>query len=162
MQFAAQFPSRALSLSVVSSPAKGHGRKADEADIAAFPDIMRAKGVRHWADVTQRTRLGSEASAAQLAWWTDELMGKSELRASSTASAAVALMDVTPMLPRITAPTLVVTTKGSGLQGVDTVRAYQRLIPNSRLLVLAGDCYHVAAVRPDACAGHVLDFIQSL
>ena len=162
MQFAAEYPARTLSLSVVSSPAKGHSRKADEADIAAFPAIMRTHGVRHWADVTQRTRLGSEATDAQLAWWTDELMGRQELRASSTASAAVALMDVTPVLPNIAAPTLVITTEGSGLQGVDTVRDYQRLIPGSRLLVLPGDCYHVAAVRPDDCAGHVLQFIRSL
>ncbi|MFO1188217.1 MAG: alpha/beta hydrolase [Alphaproteobacteria bacterium] len=66
------------------------------------------------------------------------------------------------VLPRIKARTLVVTTEGSQLQPVEAVRAYQQQIPNSRLLVLPGDSYHVAAAKPDECSRIALEFLASL
>jgi pimeloyl-ACP methyl ester carboxylesterase len=68
--------------------------------------------------------------------------------------------DVTPDLPRIACPTLVITTEGSGLGSVEEMAAWQRKIPNSTLLVLPGDSFHVAATNPGRCARETLAFIK--
>src|SRR5215813_12195113 len=68
MQLAGEQPERLLSLSLFGSPVRGSGN--------GIADTIRAKGVHQWAVETMRSRLGSAASAAQVKWWTDELMGK--------------------------------------------------------------------------------------
>ena len=64
------------------------------------------------------------------------------------------------VLQRIKAPTLVITADRSALQSVEKVRQYQQLIPNSRLVVLNSDAYHIAAANPDECVTNVLAFIK--
>jgi pimeloyl-ACP methyl ester carboxylesterase len=63
-------------------------------------------------------------------------------------------------LQRITAPSLVITADRSALQSVEKVRQYQRQIPNSRLVVLDSDAYHIAAANADECVTAVLAFIK--
>jgi pimeloyl-ACP methyl ester carboxylesterase len=67
--------------------------------------------------------------------------------------------DITADLPRIKCPTLVITTEGSGLGSVESMRAWQEMIPNSRLLVLPGDSYHAAASDADECVHATLKFM---
>jgi pimeloyl-ACP methyl ester carboxylesterase len=57
-------------------------------------------------------------------------------------------------------PTLVITTEGSGLASVEETRAWQQIIPNSDLLVLPGNSYHVAASHAIQCAQATLAFIE--
>jgi pimeloyl-ACP methyl ester carboxylesterase len=87
-------------------------------------------------------------------------MGRTPARAALSASASRIDMDIESELPRITAPTLIVTTQESGLQSVEAVERYARRIPVSRVIVLPGDSYHIAAVEPDLCARHALEFMQ--
>jgi pimeloyl-ACP methyl ester carboxylesterase len=122
-------------------------------------DAIRSKGVRQWAAETMRSRLGSAASEAQIKWWTDELMARTDPRAAFGASSARIDMDLEERLSRITAPTLIVTTQESGLQSVEAVRQYARRIPDARVVVLPGDSFHIAAVEPDLCAQHALQFM---
>jgi pimeloyl-ACP methyl ester carboxylesterase len=98
----------------------------------------------------------------QMTWWANELMGKTSARAAYGASASRMNMELESELPRITAPTLIVTTQESGLQSVEAVERYARRIPNSRVIVLPGDSFHIAAVEPDLCAQHALQFIQEV
>ncbi|HEU5068449.1 MAG TPA: alpha/beta hydrolase [Sphingomicrobium sp.] len=161
LQLAADFPDRVRSLVVLGTPARGSGTGL-RAELGSVPEMVRQFGVRGWAERTQVSRLGSGAPPEQLRWWTDELMGKADPRACIGCSSSVATMDLEHRMRDITAPSLVVTTADSPLQPVETARAYQQAIPNSRLMVLPGDCYHVAAVQPQECAGIVRDFIRSL
>jgi 3-oxoadipate enol-lactonase len=149
MQMAADFPERVLALARFGAPAHGHGLKAN---FAAVPGIIREIGVAGWAERTQKSRLGPDAPPAQLDWWTHGLMGRTDERAAIGAAAAAAEMDVQSRLGDISVETLVVTTEDSPLQPIATAEAYQRAIPRSRLKVLPGDCYHIAAVRPAECA----------
>jgi 3-oxoadipate enol-lactonase len=151
MQLAGEQPGRLLSLCLFGSPVRGSG--------SGNADLIRAKGVRQWATETMRSRLGSTASQAQMRWWADELMGKTNPRAAFGASAARIDMELEQKLERITAPTLIVTTQESGLQSVEAVERYARRIPDARVLVLPGDSYHIAAVEPDLCARHALAFM---
>ncbi|MGQ0814642.1 MAG: alpha/beta fold hydrolase [Gemmatimonadota bacterium] len=66
------------------------------------------------------------------------------------------------ILQRISAPTLVITSDQSKVQSVEQVRAYQRLIPNSRLVVIRSDAYHIAAADADECVTHTLTFLHAV
>lgn len=154
MRLACDQPGRLLSLCLFSGAVRGSG--------TGNADLIRTKGVRQWAAETMRSRLGSQASAAQTEWWTDELMGRTDPRAAYAASAARIDMDLEHDLHRITAPALIVTTQESGLHSVETVERFARQIPNARVVVLPGDSYHVAAVEPDLCAQHALRFMQEV
>ena len=87
-------------------------------------------------------------------------MGKTSARAAFNASASRIDMEFEHELSRITAPTLIVTTQESGLQTVEAVERYAQQIPVSRVIVLPGDSYHIAAVEPDLCAQHALAFMR--
>ena len=154
MRFASQHPDRLLSLCLFGTPVRGSG--------SGNADLIRAKGVRQWAAETQRARLGSAASEAQIQWWTEELMGRTNAKSAFSASAARIDMELEDQLAQITVPTLIVTTQESGLQSVAAVERYASRLPNGRVIVLPGDSYHIAAVEPDLCAHHALQFIQQV
>ena len=152
IRFAIDQPQRLTSLCLFGSPVRGSG--------SGNADLIRSKGVRLWAEETMRSRLGSAVSEAQIDWWTNELMGKTGKLAAYSASASRIDMDLENELSRIAAPTLIVTTQESGLQSVEAVERYAARIPVSRVIVLPGDSYHIAAVEPDLCARYALEFMQ--
>ena len=160
LQLSADYPDRVKSLAVFGTPAKGS--PGGKADLTSFPAWIRKDGVRGWAAATMASRLGSDASPEMMKWWTDDLMGKADPQACIGYSGAAGAMNLEPLLGKITAPTLVVTTEASPLQPVAAARAYQEMIPKSKLLVLPGNSYHVAAVRPVECATQTLKFIASV
>jgi 3-oxoadipate enol-lactonase len=154
MLFASEFSHRLKSLALFGSPFRGSG--------TGNADRIRAVGVRQWAAETMRTRLGSAASPEQIAWWTDELMGKTDKRAALGAAAARIDMDLDERLARIAVPTLIVTTQESGLQSIEAVQRSAARIPDARVVVLPGDSFHIAAVEPDLCAEHAVRFIDEV
>jgi 3-oxoadipate enol-lactonase len=154
MRFAGDSSHRLSSLCLFGSPFRGSG--------SGNADAIRANGVRQWAAETQCARLGSDAPLAQVRWWTEELMGKTNVRAAYGAASARVDMDLDAMLPRIGVPTLMVTTQESGLQSIATVERHAARIPDAEVMVLPGDSYHIAASAPDACARHALRFIDAV
>ncbi len=59
-------------------------------------------------------------------------------------------------------PVLIVTTQESGLQSVAAVEAYARKILDAHVVVLPGDCYHIAAAELDLCANHLSKFLREI
>lgn len=153
--FAARHPDRVLTLTVVGTPPprRGVGRR---------PELMEEfekQGVQHWARRTMAGRLGSRFPPEGLEWWI-RFMGRTAVTTQLGFMPTIADADITDALPRIRCPTLVITTEGSGLGSVEEMRAWQRMIPRSELLVLPGNSYHVAASDPERCAQATLDFIR--
>ena len=153
LQLASDQPQRFRSLCILGSPARSVG--------TGNADAIKTKGVRKWSADTMRSRLGSTASEAQIAWW-GELMGATDQRAGYGASSSLTKMDLDDRLPLIAAPTLIITTQESGLQTVEAVHRYAARIPNARVIVLDGDSYHIAAVAPGICAEHALRFYDEI
>lgn len=142
MQFAADFPGRTRTLSVVSGPAS-------------------VISIANPSPVPQKDRLGSSASPEMIEYWTR--MEKDAPPAGTQGlNAALSSFDLERdgVLQRIKAPALIVTADKSALQPVEKVRKYQRAIRDSRLVVLRSDAYHLAVAKPDECASSVLAFIR--
>jgi 3-oxoadipate enol-lactonase len=142
MQFAADNPARTRTLSVLSGP-------------ASTPSRVNP------SNVPQLDRLGSAASKEMVAYWENMFATAPEITKQGIAT-ALSKFDLARdgVLQRIKAPTLVMTSDRSQLQSVETVRKYQMLIPNSRLVVLNSDAFHIAAANADECITNVLAFIK--
>ncbi len=157
MQFAHDYPQVVKSLTVIGGPAT---LKRSPLNPSGWLDQVQREGVEAWARSTMARRLG-DVSSAMREWWIKE-MGSASQQTMEGIFRYVATMDITALLPRITAPTLVITSDRGALASVETVREWQVQIPNSQLLVLPSAAYHLAAAHPEECATAVLRFIGNL
>lgn len=155
--FAARCPEIVRTLTVVGTPPPW--RELSDR-VATWPREFEELGVEHWARRTMTGRLGSRFPPEGVEWWI-KMMGRTAVSTQIGFITRILTTDITAVLPRIQCPTLVITTEGSSLGSVDATRAWQEQIPDSRLLVLPGDSFHVAASDPDCCAQATLDFIAS-
>lgn len=156
MRMAARHPDRLRSLAVLGAPVSA-ARSLGHVH-AAWIDHIERHGVESWARWTMTGRLGAGAAPEMADGWA-RLMAATPLSTQVGFIRAVPAFDVVEDLPHIACPTLVVTTEASGLDSVAATRAGQERIPDSELLVLPGDSYHVAATAAEACARAVCDFI---
>jgi pimeloyl-ACP methyl ester carboxylesterase len=142
MRFAADYPKRTRALVVVGGPAS---------------PLM----IDDPSPVPQRDRLGSNASKEMVAYW-NTLFGKPDREGVRGLNKALSNFDLAKegVLERIAAPTLVITADRSKMHSVEKARAYQVLIPNSRLVVIRSDAYHIAAANADECVTHTLAFLK--
>ncbi|MCS6932700.1 MAG: alpha/beta hydrolase [Acetobacteraceae bacterium] len=152
---AARHPDRVARLAVLGAPASLRGMASRA---PAWREQIAREGVAAWVDASNAGRMGSRMAPEQLAWWA-ALMARSPASTLDGFLRMVPGVDVTEEVHRIAAPTLVVTTTGSGLGPVEEVRAWQERIPGSRLAVIESDSYHVAASDPDETAALVRDFL---
>lgn len=152
---AARHPDLVDRLAVLGAPASLRDMIART---PAWRDQIAREGVLAWVRGSNAGRMGTRMTPAQLEWWA-QLMGRTAASTLDGFLQMVPDVDVTGEVQRITAPTLVVTTTGSGLGSVDSVKAWQEKIARSRLVVLDNDSYHVAASDPDETASLVRDFL---
>ncbi len=139
MQFAATYPQRTRTLVVASGPFSSVDPKTE--------------------NTSQQVRLGSAATKEEMAYF-DKLRDATSPETRRGMGGVISTINLDNLLPKITARTLIITSDRSALQSVETVLRYQPKIPNSRLLVLTSDAYHVAVANADECVTNVLGFIQ--
>ena len=142
MRLAADYPRRTRTLVVVGGPASPL--------VIADP-----------SPIPQRDRLGSSVSNEMIAYW-NTLFSKPDREGVKGLGQSLSNFDLAKegVLQRITAPTLVITADRSKMNSVEKARAYQVLIPNSRLVVIRSDAYHIAAANADECVTHTLAFLK--
>jgi 3-oxoadipate enol-lactonase len=141
MQFAASYPQRTRSIVVASGP---------------FGPLDPRTELN-----TQQVRLGSAASKEEMDYF-DKMRDTVIPETKRQMTRMLAAIVVEPLLARITAPALIITSDKSALQSVDAVLKYQLQIRNSRLLVLTSDAYHVAVANADQCVNNALEFYAAL
>lgn len=154
MRFAAMHPERVRSITVVGSMSKG----PDGVD--EWREHISRSGMESWARTTMPPRLGSDMPPEAIEWWV-QLTGRTPVATALGLLRVVTGIDVTPDLPRIRCPALVITTD-SRRRPVDKTRAWQSLIPGSQLVILPGDAYHAAASAADLCAAATARFLQQV
>jgi pimeloyl-ACP methyl ester carboxylesterase len=138
MQFAGAYPQRTRSLILASgpfSPPDPNGNPPDE------------------------LRFGSSAPKEEVEYF-DKIKAATNPRTRAGLAKVLAGINLDLVLPRIAAPTLVITTDRGALQSLEAVLHYQAKIPNSRLLVLTSDAFHVAVAKADECVANTLAFIR--
>ncbi len=146
MQFAADYPHRTRTLTVMSAP---------------VTPVSRNIAFHAPSATSQRKRLGSAASKELVDYWNNLMSSTREETRAGIDKVEVAL-NMESVLSRIKTPTLVITADQGALQPVETVVRYQQKIANSRLLVIPSDGYHVAVVRPEECVTNTVTFIRDV
>ncbi len=158
-RFASSHPELLLSLTLVGTPTAKR-----PAMTAALPEVVKelqTQGVEGWARRTMGNRLGDGFEPEGVDWWIKH-MGKTALSTQlGFMKSTISVTDLTDDLPRITCPTLVFASPSASLGSIDEVKAWQEKIPNSRLHVVPGNSYHVAASAADECAQETLRFIKA-
>ncbi len=155
LALAALHPERVLTLTVIGAPASGRSLAA-----ATPPsDTLEQHGVEAWARFNMASRLGSALPPEAHEWWA-RFMGRTPVSSQIGFVRDIGIFDVQALLGRIAAPTLVITTEGSGIASVAATRAWQQEIAGSELLVLPGNSYHAAVSDADQAAECTLDFIR--
>jgi len=142
MRFAADYPRRTRTLVVVGGPAK-------------------PLAIANPSPIPQRDRLGSNAPREMVEYW-NTLFSRPDREGVKGLGEAMSKFDLAKegVLQRISAPTLVITADRTKMHSVEEARAYQVQIPNSRLVVIRSDAYHIAAANADECLGHTLAFLK--
>ncbi len=156
--FAARCPERIISLTVVGTP---QALRPGAKQIPALIQEFETKGAEHWARRTMAGRLGAHFPAAGVEWWT-QFMGRAPVSSLIGFNRGINYADIRADLPKIKCPTLVITTGESGLGTVERTREWQEQIADSRLLVLPGKSYHVAASDAADCANATLRFMTEV
>ena len=155
--FAARRAARVKTLTVAGTPTPF--RVGAEERIPAMTKEFEQHGVEPWARRSMAGRLGSAFPAEGVEWWA-KFMGRTAVSTQVGFMGTIACADIRADVPKIACPTLVITTEGSGLASVAETRAWQQTIPDSELLVLPGNSYHVAASDAERCAQATLEFIS--
>ena len=154
---AARHHGRVSTLTAIGTPPTS--REGGATTIPKWVAEFEAHGVEHWARRNMSSRLGSTFPAEGAEWWT-KFMGRTPVSSQIGFISHIGYADISADIPRIACPTLVITTEESGLASVHQTRAWQQMIPNSSLLVLQANSYHVAASHAETCAQAALEFIS--
>jgi pimeloyl-ACP methyl ester carboxylesterase len=120
---------------------------------------IETEGIAAWAKTTMAGRLGSRASAQEIDYWIHNIQGQTPLSTLQGYLRWVPGLDIRDEVQQIKCPSLVITTIGSGLRTVDSVKAWQQKLAQSELMVIDGDAWHAAGAYPDICAQAAVEFL---
>jgi pimeloyl-ACP methyl ester carboxylesterase len=142
MRFAADYPQRTRTLVVAGAP---------------FSPLA----ITDPSPIPQQDRLGSNASKEMIAYW-NLLFSRPDREGVKGLNKALSNFDLAKegVLQRIKSPTMVITADRSKMNSVEKARAYQVQIPNSRLVVIRSDAYHIAAANAEECVTDTLAFLN--
>lgn len=154
LQLAAKYPSFTKTV-VASTPPVVPAAGVDQ-----WLEQIESEGVLAWARATMAGRLGRNAPREEVEYWINNIQGKTPLSTLQGYLRWVPGLDIREEVKKIQCPLLVITTTGSGLRTVDSVKAWQSGLKNSELFVLESDAWHAAGAHPDECAQRALQFLS--
>ena len=145
--------------SVAMRLAADHPRRTRSLVVAGGPVVP--VNIENPSPIPQRDRLGSRVSKDMIDYW-NQIFATANREGTTGLNKAMSNFDLAKegVLQRIMAPTLVITGDQSKMHSVEKARAYQRLIPNSRLAVIQSDAYHIAAANAEECVRLTLAFLR--
>ena len=160
LRFAHDFPDRLHSLTLVASTPR-LARMGASMDTAAWGRILAEEGTRAWLMADSNQRFGPNASREVIQWYADE-------GAKTPASAVLALQacllaeDLSPLLPAIAAPTLILAAARDDITPMASQQLMAQQIPYATLEVIAGVGHNMKVEIPDTLARKTLDFITGV
>jgi 3-oxoadipate enol-lactonase len=160
MVLAAQHPSRLRTLSLVAAPVliNRDTQKAFAFDHPTWQDALRAMGSRGWADAANAaTRFPADTDSGLLGWYADE-MGKSRVEVLIRMSRIASAIDATPLLSRITTPTLGLYPAQAPVTIQTQEQTIRNGIPHIRIVHVPSRHHTIQNLMPALLARHVLYF----
>lgn len=160
LAFAAEFPQRVRTLTVISSPVA----MSEEDKVSSLGkhtnrvDALRAGGARGWLEASNAgRRFPADADPALLAWTLDE-MSKSDTEVLVELFKFVSNVDTAPMLPKIAAPVLAIYPKAGVITKDEHTDTLKKSIRNLKMVRVPLQAHSLQIVAPALCANEVLYF----
>ena len=158
LRFAHDFPQRLHSLSLVASTPK-LAQMGAGIDAGVWRRTLEEKGTKAWLLSDAQKRFGLQAEPGLVEWYAAE-------GAKTPAEVVLALQDcllredLTPLLPRISAPTLILAAAQDEITPPEVQYLMAQQIPNASLQTFEGVGHNMKVEIPDLLAGRVRDFVD--
>lgn len=161
MAYAATFPERVRTLTVVSSPVymTEEDKKSALQGHSSRVEMLKKMGSRAWLQASNAgRRFPADADPAMLAWTLDE-MGKSDADVLAAYFEWVSVGDATPYLAKIKVPMLGLYPQGGVIIKEEHLQVLRKHVPAIRIVRVPSPSQALHITAPAFCAQEVLQFI---
>ena len=153
---AANYPQRIKTLACFAATP---GMKKGTTDYKSWVTRIGANGVAAFLRETIRDRINVEAVEPGFVDWFIAESARAPVEVLARIVPLMASMDLSPELPKIQCPTLVVVPGGDPIHGVEEYRVLERLIPKCEFIVYEGMPHNITDAVPDRCAQELKRFL---
>lgn len=158
LQTAYQFPERVRTVTTCTSPYRFRGIQA----YLDYHALVKERGVETWVRQTADRRLEPGASDPRHHEWYIRQMSQTAQHVVLDTLAYLATVDLTPVLPQITTPALVLVGERSALNTPDRAQGMAALLPRGTLVAVPGASGYVQHSAPAECVAIWRDWVRSL
>jgi pimeloyl-ACP methyl ester carboxylesterase len=157
LQFAYEYPERLHTVTTCTSPYKFVGAP----QYLENYNLIKAEGIEAWVRQTADRRVSGQSNPAHHEWYAQQMMQASPQVVMETL-AYLSTQDLTPILPQIATPALVLVAQDSDTNTPDRASGMAGLLPNSRLVAIPNASGYVQHSEPEKCVAAWREFIGSL
>jgi pimeloyl-ACP methyl ester carboxylesterase len=154
LQFAYEHPDRLHSLTVCTSPFKFAGVSTYQ----EYHRLVQEEGVESWARKTGDRRVDPRSNPAHHEWYIQQ-MSRTSQRVVLETLAYLATQDLSPILPLIHTPSLILVAENSVANDPSRTEGMARLMPNAKLIEIAGASGYVQHSAPEKCVAAWQEFV---
>jgi pimeloyl-ACP methyl ester carboxylesterase len=161
--FAAKWPERLNSLTVCSSPTsiRASARKALTGGDHELTSELGEVGAGGWVKILIEQKVISGKNQAHIDWVVRE-WSKIPTHVLQGITRMLGSADITPLLPQVKVPTLVIAPSRSPLTSLTDQLTIRNSIPGARIAVVEGPGHEIYVDEPEQCISALLRFLQSL
>ena len=156
MVFASIFPQRISSLTVINTPLFTGETRGDR----TISNEIEERGLREFLIKTNTQRFDPALTDPNLEEWHLSEQSKTPNHVAASISSIVADADLTPILPAIKAPTLIMVGDRAPGRPLESQSAMQQRIPDASLVVFPKVGAGIHLLMPDRCVAEVLKFLE--
>ena len=157
LRFAHQHPDRLHTVTTCTSPYKFTGIQT----YLDYHDLVRTQGVEAWVRQTADRRLEPGKSDPRHHEWYIRQMSQTAQHVVLETLAYLATVDLTPILPEITTPALVMVGELSSTNTPDRAQGMAKLLPRGTLVEVPGASGYVQHSAPAQCVAIWRGFVES-
>jgi 3-oxoadipate enol-lactonase len=158
LQFAYQFPNRLHTVTACTSPYKFRGVQT----YLDYHKLVQEQGVEAWVRQTADRRLEPGQSNPRHSEWYIQQMSQTAPHVVLETLAYLASVDLTPILPHITAPALVLVGERSTMNTPERTHSLAGLLPHGILAEVPGASGYVQHAAPAQCVAIWRDFVRAV
>ena len=160
LRFAHDFPQRLHSLSLVASTPK-LAQMGAGIDAGVWRRTLAEEGTEAWLLSDAQKRFGPQSEPGLIEWYAAE-GGKTQAEVVLALQACLLQEDLTPLLPHISAPALILAAAQDEITPPEVQRLMAQQMPNARLRTFENVGHNMKVEIPDLLAGSVRDFIGEI
>lgn len=160
LQFAADYPDYLHTLTLVATkPGMKHMDKTAQ-DYQEWLRVVRERGVKQLFLEQASIRFNPERVDPRLIEWFAEESAKTPIHVIENMIPYLGTVDLLPLLPRITTPTLLIAPDEDPLGPMQVQQTMLDLLPNARLEILKGWSHNISSTAVRECLDLVLPHIR--